>query len=292
MKHYADVHDIEISGDQYIGANWTRKKKDWALGFEFEWWIAPNDPKLKEKTRFEIVTFRTVGQWWYIKWRVSFPPGFDKANLEFPQYFLETKALARAMPPFADADEVEALWLSKTKAELAFISKNFYQSSSNYQEPMAVAKTLQTIEGTFQKLLVVFEKAKFQKQAASEAHSIAFADLEMLAKMHKVKINPEEEGVRVETLDGRTWLVSFHKHREVRFTADFDLAKAFRRFPGAFAVNGEKGTISISVDTVRELQKDKRTAAALTKHGIYIDESERFRVLNPKEEEAETETTP
>lgn len=261
MQHYEDQEIVEVSGDCYVGSGWSRRKKQTAIEFAVEnllHWTAPEGltvfNRMERCPRVEQLEFRTVGAWWYARWRVSYPPDFDA---EFRTF---------------------------SKSQWQYTAQKLYTSPSS--EPIdhtIMIKKLQTVEGTFQKLLIAFEKTKAEKQAATEAHSISYSDLELLAKLHKDKINPDDEGVRVETTDGKDWLVSFHKHREVRFTADFDLAKAFRRFPQAFTVKGEKGTVSISVDTVRELQKDKVASKALEKLGIYIAETEVFYVGSPND---------
>ncbi len=262
MEHYDDKEIVEVSGDCYVGSGWSRAKKQNAIELMVENLLHWTEPKgltrfnMHERCpRVEQLEFRTVGTWWYAKWCVSYPPDFDT---EFRAF---------------------------SKSQWQYSAERFYNTTQS--EPInhnMKRKLLQTVEGDFQKRLIVFEKTKALKQAASEQHSIAYADLELLATMHKAKINPDDEGVHIETLDGKTWLVSFHKHREVRFKPEFDLAKAFRRFPQAFTVKGDKGTVSLSVDTVRELQKDKIASKALEKLGMYIAETKVFYVGNQKEE--------
>ncbi len=253
MEHYETQHTIEISGNAYLGSNWGRKRKT-AI---FELWVEPLMHRSKRGstpedshtiTRVEQLDFHCIGSWWYAKFKVSYPP---------------------------------ALVGEEEERHLEFIQKNlisFYNSPQNYTSPQMAKKNILNIVQELQAMLTRYAKAKVAKEAATSEHEKTKKDLESFSRIHRKEINPDGDGVRYTHGEDETetYLLSFHKHHEPRFTADFDLARAFRRFPQLFKVNPNTGSISISVDDVKALQADKVTSKQLAKFGIFLEEKEVF----------------
>jgi hypothetical protein len=153
MEHYADIKQYEFSGDCYTGSNWNRKKNQRAIEFCLEHWVAPtvcrNDAPSAIRgmqTRVELVEFRNVGAWWYVRWRVSYPPDFDEPTRTFAKSCLTSMALSCTGK---QGDEITEAIETLTSAELAQISKNFYQSITNHTNPKMAKKAIMSVERPF-----------------------------------------------------------------------------------------------------------------------------------------------